>query len=221
MPFAYYSRLGAAERRIYRQSDAVTAIPLPGAHALRPLVAQLAEALASGSRPGTEASAEHLLAGLCAALGVAPVRVQVLAARPARDWGELHGLYTPAEGGRRARVSLWMRTARRRQVVAFRTFLRTALHECCHHLDYVLLHLPDSFHTEGFYKRESSLFHRLMGEERGAESRPGAGSRWPDPGGPTMRGGRGGRAEREGRRGRLEVAASAGRAAPSEGGGDG
>jgi hypothetical protein len=57
-----------------------------------------------------------------------------------------------------------MRTARQRRVVAFRTFLRTLLHELCHHLDYQLLRLPDSFHTEGFYKRESSLFHQLMGD---------------------------------------------------------
>lgn len=62
-----------------------------------------------------------------------------------------------------------MRTARQRRVVAFRTFLRTLLHELCHHLDYQLLRLPDSFHTEGFYKRESSLFHQLMddGETEG------------------------------------------------------
>ena len=86
MPFAYYSRLSAEERRIDRQSDAVTAFPLPGAHALR----------------------------------------------------------------------------------------RTALHEFCHHLDYELLRFPDSFHTDGFYKRESGLLHRLMGEERGAGSGPGA-----------------------------------------------
>ena len=41
-------------------------------------------------------------------------------------------------------------------------FLRTLLHEICHHLDYHLYRLPDSFHTEGFYKRESSLFHQLV-----------------------------------------------------------
>jgi hypothetical protein len=57
-----------------------------------------------------------------------------------------------------------MRTAQRRQVVKFRTFLRTLLHELCHHLDYELLRLPDSFHTEGFYKRESSLLRQLLGE---------------------------------------------------------
>ncbi len=45
---------------------------------------------------------------------------------------------------------------------AFRTFLRTLLHEICHHLDYELLKLDDSFHTEGFFKRESSLFNQLV-----------------------------------------------------------
>jgi len=58
---------------------------------------------------------------------------------------------------------VWMRTAKHRRVVAFRTYLRTLLHELCHHLDYELLKLPDSFHTEGFYRRESSLVHQLLG----------------------------------------------------------
>jgi hypothetical protein len=58
-----------------------------------------------------------------------------------------------------------MRTAKHRRVVAFKSFLRTLLHELCHHLDYELYRLPDSFHTEGFYKRESSLFHQLMPEQ--------------------------------------------------------
>ncbi|MEK7221411.1 MAG: hypothetical protein AAB253_09470 [candidate division NC10 bacterium] len=35
----------------------------------------------------------------------------------------------------------------------------------CHHLDYELLDLADSFHTEGFYKRESSLLRQLLSEE--------------------------------------------------------
>jgi hypothetical protein len=33
-------------------------------------------------------------------------------------------------------------------------------------LDYELLDLPESFHTEGFYKRESSLVHQLFGSQR-------------------------------------------------------
>jgi len=62
-------------------------------------------------------------------------------------------------------ITLWMRTAQKKQVVAFRTFLRTFLHEVGHHLDYELLKLPETFHTEGFYKRESSLFRQLVVEE--------------------------------------------------------
>ena len=57
-----------------------------------------------------------------------------------------------------------MRTAQRRQVVAFRTYLRTLLHELCHHLDYELYRLDESFHTEGFFQRESSLVHQLIGK---------------------------------------------------------
>jgi hypothetical protein len=98
-------------------------------------------------------------------LGLPPVRVEVLAARPHARWGELHGLYT-AERGRTPRIQLWMRTAKQKRVVAFRTFLRTLLHEVGHHVDYTGLRLAESYHTEGFYKRESSLFHQLVTDRR-------------------------------------------------------
>ena len=55
-----------------------------------------------------------------------------------------------------------MRTAALKKVVAFRTFLRTLVHELCHHLDYELFKLEETFHTEGFYKRESSLANALF-----------------------------------------------------------
>jgi hypothetical protein len=58
------------------------------------------------------------------------------------------------------------------QVVKFRTFLRTLLHEVAHHLDYELYGLEETFHTEGFYARESSLMRVLLGEpERPAAPR--------------------------------------------------
>jgi hypothetical protein len=57
-----------------------------------------------------------------------------------------------------------MRTAQKKQVVAFKTFLRTLIHEVCHHLDYELFALEETFHTEGFYKRESTLVGALLGQ---------------------------------------------------------
>jgi hypothetical protein len=164
VPFAYYQRLSRGQQRVYRQSDEIAVIRLPGARALAPLVEEMAAALASENRGGTQEASDRLLAEVTTRLGVPPLRAEVLAARPSRNWGELHGLYTPAEGGRPARATVWMRTAHRRQVVAFRTFFRTLLHELCHHLDYELLRLADSFHTEGFYKRESSLLKQILGE---------------------------------------------------------
>jgi len=64
-----------------------------------------------------------------------------------------------------AKISVWMRTAQKEQVVKFRTFLRTVVHEMCHHFDYELHGLPESFHTQGFYTRESTLVRELLGEK--------------------------------------------------------
>ena len=122
-------------------------------------------ALLAEDRAATQAASERVITGLMAVLGAPPVRVEVLAARPHATWGELHGLYT-AERGRRPKIQLWMRTAKQKRVVAFRTYLRTLLHEVGHHLDYTILRLDESYHTEGFYKRESSLFHQLVTDLR-------------------------------------------------------
>ncbi len=162
MVFSYYNKLSAVQKRIYRRSDEIHAVPLPDGEALRPLIVRLIDALALEDREQTEEICRRLAEGLSSRIGIPPLRVKVLAVRPSAKWGELHGLYELAEGRASAVITLWMRTAKHRRVVAFRAFLRTLLHEFCHHLDYHLYHLPDSFHTEGFYKRESSLFHQLI-----------------------------------------------------------
>ncbi len=169
MTFAYYARLSRVQQAIYRKSDAVTEVRLPRPDVLHPLVEDLVAALTAESRAATQTASERLVHGLVHELGMPPVDVQVLAARPHRRWGELHGLYTN-DRGRRPRIQLWMRTAKQRRVVAFRTYLRTLLHELGHHIDYTMLRLRDSLHTEGFYKRESSLFRQLVPGERTAMS---------------------------------------------------
>jgi len=167
VPFAYYARLTRAQQAIYRKSDAATEIRLPRPETLHPRVAALEAALASEDRAATQRASALLIAGLCEAMDLPPVRVEVLAARPSARWGELHGLYTNARG-KPITIQLWMRTAKQKRVVAFRTYLRTLLHEVGHHVDYTGLRLADSFHTEGFYKRESSLFYQLVPERTAA-----------------------------------------------------
>ena len=165
MVFSYYNRLSAAQKRVYRKSDEIPAVPLSNAVQLQPLIPELAAALVREDRVTVQNLCAKLAQGLAASLGAPLLRVTVLAVRPSASWGELHGLYVPAEGRASAVITVWMRTAQRRKVVAFKSFLRTLLHELCHHLDYEFFKLPESYHTEGFYKRESSLFHQLVSSE--------------------------------------------------------
>jgi len=162
MVFSYYHTLSAAQKGTYRKSDSIEAVPLPHGRELQPLIPKLASSLQAGDRPETEALCRAIAGGIARALEAPPLRVRVLSARPSESWGELHGLYEPAAGRASAIITVWMRTAKHRRVVAFKSFLRTLLHEVCHHLDYEYLKLGESFHTEGFYKRESSLFHQLV-----------------------------------------------------------
>lgn len=162
MPYAYYHRLSTGRQRIYRRSDAIESVDLPGLEGLRPLAQNLDKALRSEKRRAVSTAAQALADALTQSLRVEPVEVIVQLTRPRSTRSELHGLYEPGPPGQRARISVWMRTAQRRQVVAFRTFLRTFVHEVCHHLDYELYELRESFHTQGFFQRESSLYRQLM-----------------------------------------------------------
>jgi len=162
VPYAYYARLAPRQRAIYRRSNETEGIVLPAPAALRPLVGALDAALATADRGRVERAAQALAKDLLVSLGVRGVKVKVLSRRPSTSVSELHGLYEQADTRAQAVVTVWMRTAAHKRVVAFRTFVRTLLHELCHHLDYELLELADSFHTEGFFKRESSLFKQLV-----------------------------------------------------------
>jgi len=164
MVFDYYKRLSPSRQSVYRQSDAITVVRLPDPALLRPVAAEVESALKQEQQRIVETLSQRIADGITEQLKAPRLRIQVLAVRPSDDWGELHGLYLPEADGKPARIQLWMRTAKHRRVVAYRSFLRTLLHELCHHLDYEHFRFPETFHTEGFYNRESSLFHQLVPE---------------------------------------------------------
>jgi hypothetical protein len=162
VPFPYYYRLSRADKAIYRESDSYDRIEIPDPRALRVPTKRLEEALLRDDRIDVERSAQRLLSDLCSQLNVDPVSVRVLDVRPSNAESELHGLYVREEE-RTPVIHVWMRTAAKKHVVSFRTFLRTLLHELCHHMDYELLELADSFHTEGFFQRESAMVRDIAG----------------------------------------------------------
>lgn len=87
--------------------------------------------------------------------------VRVLAARPLhvreRSTIEVFGDYNPNT----ILIRVWMKTAIRKEVTSFGTFLSTLCHEFCHHLDFQ--RFRDSWHTRGFYERMASLYHHARG----------------------------------------------------------
>ena len=158
---AWYRRLPPALRRVAEASDRVSSLSFRPTAPLVQTVTALAETLPGGNPVEVQVLAQRIADGVCTGFAVARVWVRVAERRPHDQRGELHGLYTPGIPPARDTITLWMYTAKLAKVVAPRTFLRTLLHELCHHLDYTHLRLRDSLHTQGFYQRESSLFAAL------------------------------------------------------------
>ena len=79
-----------------------------------------------------------------------------------------------------------MRTAVRKEVTSFGTFVSTLCHEFCHHLDFQKFGFPDSWHTRGFRRalpscEGNAAEEALLGANEGwavayrlAEDEPGA-----------------------------------------------
>jgi hypothetical protein len=173
----FYRRLSAEQRKEYDRSDARRGLPLAPNAALSTATNAVVASLETGSPVRVTRAAQQLVDEICAALAArsrlrrsppAP-RVKVLRTRPRTAGSEFHGLYTRYESGQ-SEIRVWMFTAAQKQIVKPRTFLRTLLHEVCHHVDMTWLDLPSSLHTLGFHARESSLVRAL---ERSGARIPG------------------------------------------------
>ena len=164
MPFAFYYQLTQRQQRDYRKSDEVENLPLPQDARLRiwERVDALEAALGTGKLNHLQVATAEFASAVTQAFDVGPARIQVKSRRPRnRSGDEYYGL-TTWEEGKQPLIELWMLTRAHRRVVAFKTYMRTLIHELLHHLDYSYLGLRDSFHTQGFFKRESSLFRQLV-----------------------------------------------------------
>ena len=70
--FGYYDRLTRAPQRIYRESDAITCLRLPGAAAFHRHVAALDAALMSEDRRAVQVASQMLFTALTGAFGIGP-----------------------------------------------------------------------------------------------------------------------------------------------------
>jgi hypothetical protein len=143
----------------FLDSDRLKTVALPGDGKLPLLAASIESAMTDGATTDVRRTCDEFLAVAANFYQVPRCVVRVLAARPLRvreySTTELFGDYQPGTHV----IRVWMRTAIRKDVTSFGTFLSTLCHEFCHHLDFERLHLHNSWHTRGFYERTAALYH--------------------------------------------------------------
>ncbi len=163
---AFFYRLSPASQRAYLRSDSIGKFDLAPTPQVLRSADLLMKTLVEGRPAAIGMAARQLADELCRLLRVPPISIEVRGVRPHDQRGELHGIFYRT---RPPRIVLWMRTAQRHQTVKPRTFIRTLFHELGHYFDYTVLRLGDSFHTRGFFQRESSLVRALLpADEAGA-----------------------------------------------------
>jgi len=147
----------------FLESDRLGNLELPQSGNLSGIARNLESAMKEGTTAGVRRACGALLAALSAFYQVPECGIRVLAARPLRvreTWtSELFGDYAPDT----MLIRVWMRTAVRKEITSFGTFLSTLCHEFCHHLDFQKFGFSDSWHTRGFYERAGALYHCVRG----------------------------------------------------------
>jgi hypothetical protein len=148
-----------ANRAGFLESDRIKALDLPQHRRLPAIAKSIESAMKSGKSADVRRACAEFLVIASEFYEVPACGVRVLAARPLRvreQWTtELFGDYSPET----MLIRLWMRTAVRKAITSFGTFLSTLCHEFCHHLDFQKFGFKDSWHTRGFYERAAVLYH--------------------------------------------------------------
>ena len=147
----------------FLESDRLHTLSLPANDALSMIASEIERGMRAASIKQVNRSCDEFLRFASAFYAVPRCTLRVLAARPLRvceySTTELFGDYHP---NTRA-IRVWMRTAVRKEVTSFGTFLSTLCHEFCHHLDFHRFAFGNSWHTRGFYERTAALYHHAKG----------------------------------------------------------
>ena len=152
-----------ANRAGFLESDRIRILDLAQDGGLLKCAKSIESAMKAGTSVDARRACAEFLALASGFYRVSTPGIRVLAARPLKvreSWAtELFGDYNPET----MLIRLWMRTAVRKEITSFGTFLSTLCHEFCHHLDFQRLRFPDSWHTRGFYERTATLYHHARG----------------------------------------------------------
>ena len=149
--------------KFFTDSDRFKTIPLPEDGRLMNIASAIEVAMKAEDTNEVRQVCADFLGTASDFYQVPRCSIRVLAARPLRvrehSSTELFGDYHPDT----LQIRVWTRTAVRRDITSFGTFLSTLCHEFCHHLDFLKFGFGDSWHTRGFYERTAALYHHARG----------------------------------------------------------
>ena len=139
-------------RESFAISDRTKALELPRDGELVRLAGSIESAMKDGAVGDVRIACAEFLRTASDLYNVPPCPIRVLAARPLRvreySTTELFGDYHPST----MLIRVWTKTAVRKEITSFGTFLSTLCHEFCYHLDFYHFGFQDSWHTRGFLR---------------------------------------------------------------------
>jgi hypothetical protein len=143
----------------FKESDRIRTLHLPENGSLVTPAKSLEAAIKAGKGADVRGFCDEFLNTASEFYAVPRCAIRVLAARPLHvreNWtSELFGDYDIENMA----IRVWMRTAVKKEITSFGTFLSTLCHEFCHHLDLQYFRFPNSWHTRGFFERAGVLYH--------------------------------------------------------------
>ena len=161
MVFAYFDKLNQDQQKTYLLSDRIRQVKFPNDISLRPLILSLKQALHDEDQLSVEQTLQSISQIITSSLGLASLQVNVLPVRPSVKGEELLCIHSSPNYDTRHIIYVWMYTSQQHHVVAYNTLLRLFTHELCHYIDHDYFRFNESFHTHGFYQRESELLGRI------------------------------------------------------------
>jgi hypothetical protein len=150
----------------FQESDRITALELPQDECLPRIARAIESAMKSEQTANVRRVCSEFLNVASQFYRVPDCSIRVLAARPLQvreRWAtELFGDYDPDS----TLIRVWLRTAVRKEITCFGTFLSTVCHEFSHHLDYQKFRFGESWHTPAGFTREPLCSTIMRGELR-------------------------------------------------------
>jgi len=147
----------------FHKSDSIKTVDLRCQMELKQILLETQKIYLGANEDTIVEGMQKLANAVCEQLGAQPTEVEIAKEIPYDDYGPLHGYYLPKEPKWPALIVLCLLHINTDDRITFKHLVEVFVHELVHHLDFALYDLGDSFHTDGFDKRQKYLIAEFVG----------------------------------------------------------